>query len=143
MYLLLVYLLLVSAAFKFCTQRAALRIGVLGLLAAFQGLSKLLFISKALQPLSQDKTNSPMAWQERDVEEVSYVWFSRWFYHLGSKGHIAVCPPALEELMQKHVPRATVHGQKKPKMSDMSLGFPCRGNVAPRGKVRGSQKHPQ
>lgn len=62
--------LTVSAAIKFCTQRAALRIGVLGLLAAFLGLSKLLFISEALQPLSQDKRNSPMPWQECDVEEV-------------------------------------------------------------------------
>lgn len=44
--------------------------------------------------------------------------------------------------MQKHIPAAAVHGQKRPRMSDMSLGFPCRENAAPWGKVHGSQKHP-
>lgn len=46
MSLFLVYLSLVSAAIKFCTQRAALRIGTLGLLTAFRGL---VFVSEVLQ----------------------------------------------------------------------------------------------
>lgn len=45
--------------------------------------------------------------------------------------------------MEKHILGATVHRQKRPRMSDMSLGFPCKGNMGPWGKVHGSQKHPQ
>lgn len=77
------------------------------------------------------------------MKEMSCVWSSGWFPHFGSKGNIAVCPPALEELMQKHFPGATVHAQKRARISDMSLGFPCKGRVAPWVKVHRSQKHPQ
>lgn len=70
--------------------------------------------------------------------ELNMIWWV--FFH--PKGHAASCLPALEELIQVHILCCPVrHGHKNPGRSEMSVEFPCEGNVALCVQILWAPKH--